>query len=162
MRALRGVYERFELLIHELAKFGVIGAIGFILDFGIFNALHHGGGIGPLTANFVSSLIAAVFTYLGNRYWSFRHKAKQPFRKEVPPFVGLNVIGVGITEAFIAFVYYALNFHSATGTNAGKLVGTAVATLFRFYTYKKFVFNGETSTDQQTLDVLEGEAVFQV
>ena len=161
MRVLRALYERFELLIHELAKFGVIGGIGFCLDFGLFNVLHHGGRIGPLTANFISSLTAAAFTYLGNRYWSFRHMPKQPFRKEIPPFFVLNLFGVIITEAFIAFVYYALGFHSPAGTNAGKLIGTAVATLFRFYTYKRFVFNGG-ATDQRADDILEGEAVFQV
>ena len=161
MGAARALYARFDSLIHELAKFGVIGGIGFILDFGIFAFLHNGQGVGPLTANVISSLIAAVFTYVGNRYWSFRHKAKQPFRKEIPPFFVLNLFGVVITEAFIAFVYYALDFRSGTGATAGKLIGTAVATVFRFYTYKKFVFTGEAG-DQHSADILEGEAVFQV
>ena len=69
----------------------------------------------------------------------------------------LNLLGVVITEAFIAFVYYALDFHSGTGATIGKLIGTAVATVFRFFTYKKFVFTGETPEDQRTADVLEGE-----
>ena len=34
-----GVYRTFEPLIHEIGKFGVVGAVNYVIDVGLFNIL---------------------------------------------------------------------------------------------------------------------------
>ena len=55
MTFARALYERFRRLIHEFAKFGVVGTLGFIVDVGVFTLLRYAGVPGllehmPLTA----------------------------------------------------------------------------------------------------------------
>src|SRR5688572_18271111 len=38
-RGLRGLYERFRHLIHELGKFGTVGLVAFAVDTVLFNLL---------------------------------------------------------------------------------------------------------------------------
>ena len=162
VQAVRALYRRFETLIHEVAKFGVVGGLGFAIDVIISNVLHHGEGVGPLTAKAISTAIAALFTYVGNRYWSFRHRQGRPVREELPIFLGLNVVGLGITEICIAFTVYVLNLDGPVAYNiSGNLIGTGLATVFRFYAYKKYVFRHPepVSADHHGLEV---ENVLQV
>ena len=39
MSVIRGLYDRWRHLVHEVAKFGVVGAVAYIVDVGIFNLL---------------------------------------------------------------------------------------------------------------------------
>ena len=41
---IRDTYIRFQVLVHEVAKFGVVGAMGFVVQLGVQNALHSGAG----------------------------------------------------------------------------------------------------------------------
>src|SRR5215470_3315717 len=45
---IRDTYIRFQLLVHEIAKFGVVGAVGFVVQLGVQNLMHSGFGVGPL------------------------------------------------------------------------------------------------------------------
>jgi hypothetical protein len=44
LRVVAGLYERWRLLVHELAKFGIVGAVNTVLDFGLANLLYLGFG----------------------------------------------------------------------------------------------------------------------
>src|SRR5579871_1914638 len=65
------LYSRFRHLIHEGSKFLVVGGIGTIVTFAVANALH---GIGHFKAITIATIIATIVTYLGNRYWTFKHR----------------------------------------------------------------------------------------
>ena len=54
MSLIRDSYGRFRVLLHEIAKFGVVGALGAVVQFGVQNALHYKLGIGQLTAVFIA------------------------------------------------------------------------------------------------------------
>ena len=110
MSLIRDYYIRFQLLVHEVAKFGVVGAVGFVVQLGAQNALHSGAGLGPQTALVIAYVLATMVTFVGNRYWAFKHRKGKGLRRESVTFVVLNCIGIG------------------------------VATLFRLYAYRKFVF----------------------
>src|SRR6476469_7463584 len=65
-------------LIAQLAKFGVVGSIAYVVDVGLFNLLSDAGSSPllagqPLLAKVVSTGVATVVAWLGNRYWTFRH-----------------------------------------------------------------------------------------
>jgi putative flippase GtrA len=132
--------RRFMRIAHELAKFGSIGALAFVITFAIGNVLHAGLGMGPLTSNGIATVIATTFSYFANRHWTFRHRDRTGLGREYALFFGLNGIGLVITEIFIGFTHYVLGMHGVIAFNISLIIGTAVATLFRFWSYKKWVF----------------------
>jgi putative flippase GtrA len=138
---VRALYGRFRQLIHEFAKFGVIGVIGLFITNGVYDVLYNHLGVGPVKSTTIATIIAAVVTYLGNRYWSFRHRERTGVLRETIVFLVLNGIGLLIQDAAVAVNYYILGL----GTNkaAGFVAlnfGIAVATLFRFWSYRRFVW----------------------
>jgi putative flippase GtrA len=132
--------RRFVRIAHEFAKFGSVGAIAFVITIALGNALHTGLAMGPLTSNGIATTIATTFAYFANRHWTFRHRDRTGLGREYALFFGLNGIGLAMTELFIGFTHYVLGQHGAIAYNFSLIVGTGFATLFRFWSYKKWVF----------------------
>jgi putative flippase GtrA len=86
-------------------------------------------------------LVATVFTYAGNRHWTFRHRARTGVAREYPLFFLLNGIGLGIALACLATSRYVLGFSGPLADNvSANVVGLLIGTLFRFWSYRKWVF----------------------
>jgi putative flippase GtrA len=151
----QGLYERFRHLIHEAAKFGVVGLTAFAVTEIATNVLHFGVGIGPLTAIVIANVIATVVSYLGNRYWTFRHKEGSGDGREYAMFLVLNVIGIGIQLAFNGFAYYVLDLHDGLSFNIFLVIGVGFGTLFRFWSYRKFVWRAPVAQTLQEHELLE-------
>jgi len=132
--------KRFAELIPELAKFGVVGLIGSIIDLGGAAYLHGAVGIGPMVSKGLSITAATVVTYLGSRFWTFRHRTNQALLREGALFVALNVVGLAIAECVIAIVTYGLDMKGTLAYNAASVAGTGLGTIFRYFSYKKWVF----------------------
>ena len=136
------LYGAVRGLIGEIAKFGVVGAINYVLDVGLFNllvtsALHDK----PLTAKGISTVIAATSSYFMNRHWTWRHRARSGLFREYGLFIVLSAIALTITLACLAFGEYALGQHSLLARNIwGNVVGVAAAMFFRFWAFKRWVF----------------------
>jgi putative flippase GtrA len=135
-----GAYQRFADLIAELAKFGVVGATAAVIDLGGAAYLHGVVGIGPLSAKAAAIAAATLVSYLGNRFWTFRHRGGHALLREWVVFIVLNLIGLLIAEVAIGFTYYVLGLHDAIAYNVASVAGTALATVFRYWSYKKWVF----------------------
>ncbi len=137
---LTRTYHRFSGLIPELAKFGTVGLIGSVIDLGGAAYLHGPGHMGPLKAKAISITVATVVTYLGSRFWTFRHRVNQAMLREGVLFFGLNIVGLLIAELVIAFTSYGLGLKDGLAYNAASLFGTGLGTIFRYFAYKKWVF----------------------
>jgi putative flippase GtrA len=137
---ITGMYRRFAGLIAEMAKFGVVGAIAAVVDIGGAAYLHGADGFGPLTAKAISIAAATVVSYVGNRFWTFRHRANHALLREWIVFFALNAIGLVIAEAAIGFTYYVLGLHGTIAYNLAQVAGTGLGTVFRYWSYKKWVF----------------------
>jgi putative flippase GtrA len=137
---LTGVHRRFAGLIAELAKFGLVGGIAAVVDLGGAGYLHGAVGMGPLSAKAISISVATVLSYVGNRFWTFRHRANHALLREWAVFFLLNAMGLVIAEATIGFTYYVLGFHGSLAFNLSSVAGTGLGTIFRFWSYKKWVF----------------------
>lgn len=139
-----------DTLLHEVAKFGTIGLIAFSIDTTIYNVLVFGvpGGVGdgamndiPLRAKIAATCVATVFAWLGNRYWTFRHRRRTRKAHEFVLFVVFNVIGLAIALVCLGFSRYVLDLHSQLADNlSANGVGLVLGTLFRFWAYRTFVF----------------------
>lgn len=135
-----------DLLYRELIKFGVVGAIAFVVDMGTFNLLR--STVLPhkvTTATIISAAIATLVAWVGNRWWTFRHRVNRPVAHEVGLFFGTNAVAMLIQVGVVAFSHYVLQLQSITFDNAAKIVGIGLGTLFRFWAYRTYVFAGEVA-----------------
>jgi putative flippase GtrA len=138
---VRRLYATFEHLIHEIAKFGVVGAVAFVLTVALSNAFHFGLNLGPLTSFGLATAIAAVGSYFANRHWTWRAKDQSGVRRELPLFLLLSVVGLAISEVPVGFSEYVLGYHSALAYNiSSTLIGTALGTVWRFWSFRRWVF----------------------
>jgi putative flippase GtrA len=134
------LYRRFAELIHELAKFGLVGAIAAVLDLGGAAMLYGAAGLNELAAKTISTVVAATFAYAGNRVWTFRHRANAGLAREYLIFFMLNGIGLLIALLVIGFTTYSLGLHGPLAYNVAQVTGTGIGTIFRYWAYKKWVF----------------------
>jgi putative flippase GtrA len=138
---IRDYYLRFQVLVHEVAKFGVVGAVGFVVQLGVQNALHSGAHVGAITSLTIAYIIATAVTFVGNRHWAFKHRKGKGLKHETILFVLLNVVGYGIQVGIVDVAYYGLGYKDGLSYNIATVIGIGLATLFRLFAYRKFVFN---------------------
>lgn len=137
--------DRFGGLIRELSKFGLVGGTAFVIDLIIFNVLLQ-AGTETLLAKTISTVIAASLAFLGNRFWTWRDRQHHHMARQYTTFFLLNAIGLGIGLSCLAIGHYGLGqiwpaMQTPLADNiSGQLVGTALGTLFRFWSYRRFVF----------------------
>lgn len=140
-----GLWQRFGGLVRDLGKFGVVGAVTFVIDVTIFNLLRD--SIGVFWAAAVSMTVAASIAFLGNRFWTWRHRERSGLHREYLIYFAFNLVGLAITEAVLWLSHSVLGhfwpdlFETRLADNLAKNgLGMALATLFRFWSYRRFVF----------------------
>jgi len=153
------LYSRYRHLVPELLKFCVVGGLGAVIDLGGAAVLHGKFHVEGLEAKAISTIIATVLTYLGSRFWTFKHRENQALGREVAIFVVLNVIGLLIAEAVIAIVTYGLGLHSQLEYNAASVFGTGLATIFRYLAYRQWVFTAPAEESALAPTAAEAEPV---
>jgi putative flippase GtrA len=138
----RALYATFRHLVHEVAKFGIVGAANLALDFGIFNGLlatvfEHK----TLTAKAISTTVAAISSYFMNRHWTWRDRERTSLGRELPLFLLLSAVGLGISLACLAISHYGLDFTSKLDDNIASFgPGLVLGMLWRFWSFKRLVF----------------------
>ncbi|MEP6852882.1 MAG: GtrA family protein [bacterium] len=134
---LRGPWR---LIAKEVAAFGLVGAISFVIDVGLFNVLLHSGA-GPITAKIVSTAVATTFAYFGNRHLSFSHRARTSLGREATYFFAINLLTLVGSLAVLAVFAYPLHYKfDKFVMNLVNLATIALGTVVRFDAYKRFVF----------------------
>jgi putative flippase GtrA len=140
MNLAMSLYQRWRHLVHELTKFGIVGAFNTVLDFGLANALHVGLHTNQYLAKTLSVVVAATSAYFMNRYWTFRHRARTGIAREYTLFFLLNGVGLVIALACIWLVRVPLGKDGVLWFNIAQFAGLMLGMLFRFTTYKRWVF----------------------
>ncbi len=151
MTVVRGLYERFRQLFHEVARFGVVGAVAFLVATIGTNLLHFRAGMGPLTSNVLATVAGTFVAFLGNRYWTFRHREGSTLAREYALFFVLNGIGLGIQLACIGFTYYLLDMHGKLAYNVALIFGIGLGTLFRFWSYRRWVWHAPPAAGAEAM-----------
>jgi putative flippase GtrA len=137
-------------LLAQLIRFGLVGAVGLVIDVGIFNLLRitvfapESVQHGPIYAKLVSTSLAIVVNWLGNRYWTFGHARRPRLLREGFEFAVVSVGGMLIGLFCLWVSHYLLGFTSLLADNlSSNVVGLALGTAFRFWLYRVWVFRGE-------------------
>jgi putative flippase GtrA len=86
----------------RFAKFLVVGLIGFIIDFGIFNLLTAGWGWNPTASQAISFSCAVTSNFIWNRFWVYPDSRAKPVGAQILLFAFINIIGLIIrTPLFV-------------------------------------------------------------
>jgi putative flippase GtrA len=157
---LRRLYERIDHLVHEMLKFGTVGAVAFLVDVGGFNVLRYGPlDDKPLTAKTISVVAATMVAYLGNRHWTFRHRGRWGIGRESALFFLFNAVGLGVALSCLGISHYLLGFTSRLADNiAANVIGLGLGTIFRFWSYRRWVFPARGIADRQPLEPVANAA----
>ncbi|MCK2021696.1 GtrA family protein [Microbacterium sp. kSW2-24] len=128
--------------VPQLASFGGVGLIAFVVDVGGYNLLR--ATVMPdqvIWAKVISVTIATGVAWLGHRYVTFRRTRRPAVVKELLLFLLANGGGLLIAAGCLFVSHYLLGFTSALADNiAGNVVGLLLGTLFRYFTYRFLVF----------------------
>lgn len=124
-----------KTLLAQLAKFGVVGVVATVIDFGVMNVLHYGMHLDILIANTVGFIISLIFNYLASMKFVFEHREGMSRRREFAIFVVLSIIGLLLNDGIVV----ALNKGLALEANLAKIAATALVMIYNFVSRKIFL-----------------------
>lgn len=127
-------------LVHEVAKFGAVGGAGLLVNLGVFNLVRHVTELPVVRASVIATVVAIVFNYIGFRYFTYRDRDKSGRTRELTLFLLFSVVGLVIENGVLYTATYGFGWDSPLQSNVFKFFGIAVATLFRFWSYRSWVF----------------------
>ncbi|MGI9821643.1 GtrA family protein [Agromyces sp. Marseille-Q5079] len=152
----------WEGLFAYLLKFGVVGLIGLVIDVVLFNLLRLGvfgddhWAQSALGAKTISTSVAIIFNWLGNRYWTFRDHRRRNYVREFGEYVIVSVGGMAISLGCLWLSHHWLGFTSLLADNiASNVVGLALGTAFRFLLYRYWVYGHHRADGLSNLDRVE-------
>ncbi|MGW1003393.1 GtrA family protein [Streptomyces sp. NPDC002520] len=129
-----------QRLVRELAKFGAVGGAGVLVNLGVFNLVRHVSDLPVVRASIIATVVAIVFNYVGFRYWTYRDRDKSGRTRELSLFLIFSAIGLVIENGVLYLATYGFGWDTPLQSNVFKFIGIGVATLFRFWSYRTWVF----------------------
>ena len=122
-------------LIEQILKFGIVGFIAFIIDYGLLALLTEVCGINYLMSASLSFIASVAFNYVASMRYVFRHKEGMSKTREFTIFVMLSVIGLVINNACMWAGVELCGIHYLIT----KLVATFIVMVWNFVTRKIFL-----------------------
>jgi putative flippase GtrA len=145
------VRASWRILLKEITAFGAIGLVSLVIDLGLYNLL---SPMGWLKAKCISTIVATTFAYFGNRHLSFSHRARTSLGRETSFFFAINMVALVFSELLLALFAYPLNQRDDhIVMNAVNLFTIGLGTIFRFWSYKRFVFLHPDRVHEHDVDV---------
>ena len=154
LAALLGVYAAFLIgrkipVVWQIAKFGSVGVLNTLVDWGVLNLLIFLTQIfsGPFYSLFKSAsfVVAVLNSYFWNKFWTFSSAGGQKkTSKEFFQYILVSLVGFGINvgaASFLVNVWGApAGVEPKLWANAGALLGTVLGMTWNFLGYKLIVF----------------------
>ncbi|SDD26307.1 Putative flippase GtrA (transmembrane translocase of bactoprenol-linked glucose) [Williamwhitmania taraxaci] len=115
-------------LFTKFIKFGLVGASGVLVDFGITYLLKEKAKVHQYIANAIGFTIAASTNYLFNRIYTF-HSQNPNLLEEYGKFLAVSMVGLAINSLVIWILVSKLkwNFYFA------KVFAIGAATIWNFF-----------------------------
>ncbi|HVP21280.1 MAG TPA: GtrA family protein [Anaerolineaceae bacterium] len=82
--------------VNRFIRFAVVGTIGAVIDFGIFNLLIQVFNFVALSAQVISFSVAVISNFTWNRLWTYPDSRNKPIARQLMQFVVVSLIGLGI------------------------------------------------------------------
>lgn len=133
---------RMKKLIEQILKFGVVGVIATVIDFGALYILSQPLGMDPVVSAGISFCVSLVFNYVASMRYVFTHREDMSRSREFVIFLVLSLIGLAINEAIMAAGVAFLG-SSALAVMGTKVLATAIVMVWNFVSRKKWLDAGD-------------------
>lgn len=133
---------RMKKLIEQILKFGVVGIIATVIDFGVLYMLSQPLGMDPVISAGISFCVSLVFNYVASMRYVFTHREGMSRSREFVIFLVLSLIGLAINEAIMAAGVAVLG-NSALAVMGTKVLATAIVMVWNFVSRKKWLDAGD-------------------
>lgn len=124
-------------LIDQVARFVVVGTVGFTIDGGLLYLLVR-LGVDPYLARALSFPPAVTATWYLNRVWTFAAR-NGAARRQYARYLGVQVVGALSNYAVYA-VILSLGYRTAEGTLAAFAAGSVAGLVINFAGARALVF----------------------
>ncbi len=84
-------------------RFAIVGTIGAIVDFGVFNLLIR-LGLPSIFSSIISFILAVINNFVWNRYWTYPDSRSKPLSNQMVQFILVSVVGLGIRAVLFALL----------------------------------------------------------
>lgn len=121
-----------DKLLGQIAKFGVVGVVCFVIDYSLMILLTELAGLDYLLSSGISFSVSVVVNYLLSMRFVFRSKKDANKAKEFIIFVVLSITGLLLTEALMWVGVEQLGIHYMFT----KVVVTGIVMVYNFVTRK--------------------------
>ncbi|WP_371616178.1 GtrA family protein [Streptomyces sp. NBC_00454] len=137
------VLDRVRSLVREVARFGAVGGLGVLVNLGVFNLIRSLTDLQVVRASVIATLVAIGTNYLGFRYFAYRDRAERTGSgrtRELGLFVAFSAIGLVIENGILFAATYGFHWDGPLASNFFKFAGIGLGTVFRFWSYRTWVF----------------------
>lgn len=122
-------------LFQQILKFGIVGGIAFIIDYGIMVISKELLGFSILLSAALGFTISVIFNYIASIKWVFDINKEKDEKKNFVLFIIFSVIGLILTEVIMFIGTDIININYLIV----KIAATAIVMVFNFITRKMFL-----------------------
>ena len=122
-------------LIAQFMKFGVVGVIAFIIDFGVMVFLTEVFAVPYLISTTIAFTVSVIFNYVASMRYVFVRKDDMSRRREFIIFVLLSVIGLVLNDVFMWLLvdFFFIDYRIS------KIITTVLVAIWNFVSRKIFL-----------------------
>lgn len=135
-------------LVEQFLKFGVVGVLATVIDFGVLVLLHELAGVNPVPAAAASFLVSLVFNYLASMRFVFTRREDLSRSREFVAFVALSAVGLALNELIMwggehAFVALGVDYASGPYYVLVKVLATGIVMVWNFWSRRRWLDAGD-------------------
>jgi len=145
---LKNSRERTRLL-----RYSIVGALGALVDFAVFNLLISLVGVSSVLASVFSFLAAVVSNFTWNRYWTYPDSRSKAVSRQMAEFGVVSLLGLAIRTPVFAILHpffrdlfsrFSLPFslgEEVVGRNVALAVVIGIVVLWNFIINRLWTFS---------------------
>ena len=152
MITFKNIYNNFknnERLTHIL-RFGFVGGLNTIIDFGIFSVLNSIFGVNYVISQILSYSGGTLNSYFLNKFWTFNDtKTNKKTTKEIVQFSVVNSASLGVSLIGMSI----LLSNDTMNPLIAKIVSMVLAQVVNFLGYRFWVFGEIVKSSHGTKEI---------
>lgn len=137
-----------QRLAGQVVRFGMVGVLNTLVDFGLFNVLYHFVGLPLLAANSLGVAAGIANSFIWNKHWTFSAGGRSRLRHEVITFALISIIGLLLNNAGLHVLTSLTGNMGVVALNAQKLVASVISMTWNFLGYRLIAFRHHSAVSE--------------